>query len=66
MEQQRTKQPEELRDFKVMWSLRGRATVKARDELAAKMEFYNLVEKGKLSPEDGDCDGYEVDDVEVV
>lgn len=50
--------------FKVMWSLRGRSVIEAPSLEEAKDVWFQKVENNEFEPEDGDSDGYEVDDVE--
>tara|TARA_Y100000310_G_scaffold328391_1_gene396453 strand:- start:151 stop:321 length:171 start_codon:yes stop_codon:yes gene_type:complete len=50
-------------EYQILWSMRGRVLVEAESGKEARDKFWKRAE---LLPaiEDGDCDGYEVDEVE--
>ncbi len=50
-------------EFTVLWSMRGRKTVEAKDEDEARQKFYEGLENPDVTEAEGESDGYEIDDI---
>lgn len=53
-------------EYKVLWSLRGRAVIEADNADAAEEAFYGGVERAEDDPLLPDNDGYEIDGIEEI